>query len=210
MLKNIGLAFMLILVLVLPACSPQFAGGQSGGSQDEIGAAALAGLEAIGWDIAGFEATTEMVDGAYARVSVASSNPPGGFTAFMQLVDGQWALLTQGSAFNPADLQAMGIPNSVLGPWSSDTAPAPAGDDLGAATLAGLAAIGWDIDGFEAEVQAVEGDYAKVLVHSSNPPGGFTAYMQQVDGQWTLLTQGSAFNPADLEAMDIPDSLINN
>lgn len=96
------------------ALGPQFAGGQSGGGQDEIAAAALAGLQAIGWDIAGFEAKTEVVDGDYARVTITTTNPPGGFTAFMVRQASEWTVAAHGSAFNPEELKTMGFPDSVL------------------------------------------------------------------------------------------------
>lgn len=186
------------------AFGPQFAGGQSGGSQDEIAAAVLAGLQAIGWDITGFEAKTEVVDGDYARAVVTSSNPPGGFTAFLQRQDGTWTLLAQGSAFNPAELQAMGIPDSVLGTWSATASS----EDIGAAAMAGLEKIGWDVEGFSAEVTAVDGDYARVTISTTNPPGGFTAFMVRQAGEWTVAAHGSAFNPEELKTMGFPDSVL--
>ncbi len=93
---------------------PQFAGGQAESKQDEVAAAALAGLEAIGWDIAGFEAETELVAGGYARVAIHSTNPPGGFTAFMVRQAGEWTVAAHGSAFNPEELKSMGFPDTVL------------------------------------------------------------------------------------------------
>jgi hypothetical protein len=102
------------LVALQSAFGPQFAGGKSAGNQDVIGTAALAGLEAIGWDITGFEAETAVVDGDYARVTVHATNPPGGFTAFMLRQDGQWTVAAHGSAFNPEELKGMGFPDSVL------------------------------------------------------------------------------------------------
>lgn len=94
---------------------PQFAGGQvADGGSDDIGSAALAGLQQIGWDINGFSAETVAVDGNYARVTITSASPPGGFSAFMMRQDGQWTLAAHGSAFNPDELEAMGFPGSVL------------------------------------------------------------------------------------------------
>lgn len=183
---------------------PQFAGGQLESDQDEVAAAALAGLDAIGWDTVGFESETEMVAGGYARVAIHSTNPPGGFTAFLQQQDGVWTLLAQGSAFNPAELQALGIPESVLGQWG---APA-GGEDIGAAAITGLEQIGWDVAGFSAEVTAVEGDYARVSIATTNPPGGFTAFMVRQDGEWTVALHGSAFNPEELKTMGFPETVL--
>lgn len=215
MFKNIIFGSILLFGLMLAACAPTGSAGDTAPqtdavqSEDTIPAAALAGLEAIGWDITGFEAETEIVDGNFARVTVHATNPPGGFTAFLQRVNGEWMLLTQGSAFNPADLQAMGIPDSVLGPWSSDGGDSSApGDDIDGAALAGLEAIGWDITGFQAEVRAVEGDYANVTITSTNPPGGFTAFMMRQNGAWTVAVHGSAYNPEELQAMGFPDSVL--
>lgn len=93
---------------------PQFAGGQSAASSDEIGEAALADLQQIGWDVEGFSAEVTAVDGDYARVTITSTNPPGGFTAFMMRQDGQWTVAAHGSAYNPEELKTMGFPDSVL------------------------------------------------------------------------------------------------
>lgn len=93
---------------------PQFAGGQSAASSDEIGKAALVGLQQIGWDINGFSAETTAVDGDHARVTITSTDPPGGFTAFMVRQAGEWIVAAHGSAFNPEELKTMGFPDSVL------------------------------------------------------------------------------------------------
>lgn len=79
-----------------------------------VSAAALDGLKEIGWDVSGFSAETEAIDGAYARVLISSSNPPGGFTAYLQRQAEGWQVIAHGSAFNPAELAALGIPESVL------------------------------------------------------------------------------------------------
>lgn len=104
------------LALLETVFGPQFAGGQPAASSDEIGAAALAGLEAIGWDVVGggFTAEVEAVDGDYARVTVHSTNPPGGFTVFMTRQDGAWTVAAHGSAYNPEHIKEMGFPDSVM------------------------------------------------------------------------------------------------
>ncbi len=186
---------------------PQFAGGQSAATSDEIGEAALIGLEQIGWDVAGFSAETVALEDDYARVTITSINPPGGFAAFMRQQDGEWILLTQGSAFNPAELQVMGIPDALI-EWRPTPSNEDSDEDIGGAALAGLEAIGWDVEGFSAEVTAVDGDYASVTVHSTNPPGGFTAFMMRQDGQWTVVAHGSAYNPEELKAMGFSESVL--
>ncbi len=104
------------LTLLETVFGPQFAGGQPAASSDDIGAAALAGLEAIGWDVedGGFTAEVVAEDGDYARVTISSTNPPGGFTVFMMKQEGQWTVAAHGSAFNPDDIKAMGFPDSVM------------------------------------------------------------------------------------------------
>lgn len=104
------------LALLETVFGPQFAGGQPAVSSDDIGAAALAGLEAIGWDVVGggFTAEVEAVDGDYARVTVHSTNPPGGFTVFMTRQDGAWTVAAHGSAYNPEHIKEMGFPDSVM------------------------------------------------------------------------------------------------
>lgn len=85
---------------------------------------------------------------------------------------------------------------------------AKSNNDAGKAALAGLQAIGWDITGFTAEIEVVDGDYARVLIHSSNPPGGFTAFLQRKADGWQVIAHGSAFNPAELQEQGIPNSLL--
>jgi hypothetical protein len=122
MLNKIGFGLIFILGLIMVACSPTASARDSasttGVTQDaspaDIGAAALAGLEAIGWDIKGFEAEVRAVDGDYANVTITSTDPPGGFTAFMIRQDGEWTVAAHGSAYNPEELKAMGFPDSVL------------------------------------------------------------------------------------------------
>ncbi len=104
------------LSLLEAVLGPQFAGGQghaSGGSH-EIGEAALAGLARIGWDIAGFSAEVEVIDGDFARVLIHSSDPPGGFSAYLARAGGSWDVLAHGSAFNPQELLDKGIPGSLI------------------------------------------------------------------------------------------------
>jgi hypothetical protein len=108
------------------------------------------------------------------------------------------------------DAHTLSLLEAIFGPQFAGDRGASSDDDIGVAALVGLEEIGWDVvgGGFTAEVVAVEGDYARVTVHSTNPPGGFAAFMKQQDGQWELLTQGSAFNPAELQALGIPQALI--
>jgi hypothetical protein len=116
---------ILALALFLAACST--AGGRNSASADnneQIGAAALADLAALGWDVSDFTAEVEAVERNYARVLIRSHNPPGGFTAFLHRQEG-WQVIAHGSAFNPAQLQKLGMPNSVLGPYSGGLQPEP-------------------------------------------------------------------------------------
>lgn len=80
--------------------------------------------------------------------------------------------------------------------------------DIGAAAIASLEEIGWDVEGFTAEMEAVAGDYARVRIDSVNPPGGFTAYVQKQDDDWEVIAHGSAFNPEELKALGIPDGIL--
>ncbi len=102
------------LALLAEAFGPPFAGGQMSLSSDEISEAALAGLQQVGWDINGFSAETTVIDGDYARVTITSTDPPGGFTAFMKQKGGHWTVAAHGSAYNPDELKTMGFPDSVL------------------------------------------------------------------------------------------------
>lgn len=116
---------ILALALFLTACST--AGGRNSASADnneQIGAAALADLAALGWDVSDFTVEVEAVERNYARVLIRSHNPPGGFTAFLHRQD-SWQLIAHGSAFNPVQLQELGIPNSVLGPYGGGLEPEP-------------------------------------------------------------------------------------
>ena len=116
---------ILAAALFLAACT--MAGGRNGSpahSNDEIGAAALADLAALGWDVSDFTAEVEAVGGNYARVLIRSHNPPGGFTAFLHQQD-RWQVIAHGSAFNPVQLQELGIPSSVLGHYGGGLQPEP-------------------------------------------------------------------------------------
>jgi hypothetical protein len=203
---------LLVGTLFLAACSMTVGAGNRAAADrgQDLARAALAGLNAIGWDTTGFTAETELVDGDFARVTIHTSNPPGGFTAFLQQKD-SWQLIAHGSAFNPVELHELGIPDSVLGPqWRRSAAGVePSREEIIAgAALLGLDEIGWDTTGFTAATEAVDGNYARVRVESTNPPGGFTAYLAQGPDGWKLIAHGSAFNPAELQGLGVPDSLL--
>jgi predicted small secreted protein len=203
---------LLVVTLFLAACSTAADVGSrsAADASQDVAAAALTGLTAIGWDTTGFTAETELVDGDFARVTIHSSDPPGGFTVFLQQKDG-WQVIAHGSGYNPVELHGLGIPDSVLGPqWSRDAAGAePSHEEIIAgAALLGLDEIGWDTTGFTAATEAINGDYARVRVESTDPPGGFTAFLAQGPDGWKLIAHGSAFNPADLQGMGVPDSLL--
>lgn len=82
------------------------------------------------------------------------------------------------------------------------------GTEIEASALLGLEQIGWDITGFEAELAKLEGDFARVTIHSSNPPGGFSAILKRENATWVVVLHGSAMNPADLDTLGVPQSIL--
>jgi hypothetical protein len=117
---SIGLVGVLSVIVVACSWIAQASVGEGDSRSEAIAAKALDDLVAKGWDMAGATAEVEAVDGDFARVLIHTVNPPGGFTAFIGREAGEWRLLAEGSAFNPADLQALGIPNRVLGAWAME------------------------------------------------------------------------------------------
>jgi hypothetical protein len=101
-----------------------------------------------------------------------------------------------GSSLTPENVVASG----------EDAPPGATEAVISHAVLRDMQALGWQ-DEFTATVEQIEADYARLLLESVDPPGGFTAFARQEDGQWFLLMAGSAFRPDDLEAAGVPRSL---
>jgi hypothetical protein len=210
---NLIVVFALFLVAYSTAVDAR--NSSPANENEAIGKATLSGLEAIGWDVTNFTAETQAVAGDYARVRVESSNPPGGFNVFLQRQQGSWQVIAHGSAFNPAELQALGIPDSVLGPLSGSgpqgglPAEPSEEDSIIGATLIGLEEMGWK-ETFDARLVAREDNYARVEVESLDPasPGGFTVLLMRQDGAWQIIYTGSGFNPQAMAGYDLPESIL--
>jgi hypothetical protein len=73
-----------------------------------------------------------------------------------------------------------------------------------------LAQQGGPADQVEVEVEQLEGDFARVKIISTDPdvPGGFTGFLARKDGVWTTLIVGSGFNPMEVQALGIPESIL--
>lgn len=111
------MAYLLIAGMLFAACSPSIGPAASTLSPDEaISAAVHSYLDEQGGPADQVEVHIQAIDRDYARVQIVSTDPasPGGFTGFLQQQDGQWRTLIVGSDFNPAELQSLGIPPSVL------------------------------------------------------------------------------------------------
>lgn len=74
------------------------------------------------------------------------------------------------------------------------------------AALEGLTAVGWDTTGFEAKYVETQGDFARVTISTTH--GGFSAIMQRQGNIWNLVAHGSAFNPAELEVLNVSLSIL--
>jgi hypothetical protein len=62
---------------------------------------------------------------------------------------------------------------------------------------------------FKVSVDKVEGDYARVTVHSTDPQGGFSGFLRKYPSKgWTVIFIGSGINPEELEQMGVPASLL--
>jgi hypothetical protein len=101
-----------------------------------------------------------------------------------------------GSSITPDNVVASG----------QDAPPGATEAVISHAVLRDMQAMGWQGE-FTATVEQIEGDYARLLLESVDPPGGFTAFARQEDGQWFLLLTGSAFRPDDLESAGVPRAL---
>jgi hypothetical protein len=64
-------------------------------------------------------------------------------------------------------------------------------------------------EGFEfgLEVQAVEGDFARIAVRPRQPDDGAMLFMQRTANGWTGMDMGTAISCADLRAGGMPESL---
>ena len=82
--------------------------------------------------------------------------------------------------------------------------PAGAVPSIEQAVLDGLKALNADVDGATVAVEEVLGDFACTTVET--PQGGFSAYTHQGDGAWSLLTHGSAVNPAASSSTSVPEA----
>jgi hypothetical protein len=73
-----------------------------------------------------------------------------------------------------------------------------------------LARQGNPADQVEVEIERLEDDFARVKIISTDPdvPGGFTGFLKRQDGIWTTLIVGSDFNPLEIEALGIPESIL--
>lgn len=104
------------------------------------------------------------------------------------------------------EAETLDMLGSVLGdPFAGRTAQTETGD-IEQAVLDGLRSLNADVTGATIAVEEVLGDYAYTTVSTSH--GGFSAYVKRDGAAWTLLTQGSAFNPEELRGLGIPESLI--
>lgn len=73
-----------------------------------------------------------------------------------------------------------------------------------------LAQQGSPTDQVEVEIEQLEGDFARVKIISADPddPGGSTGFLARKDGVWTTLITGSGFDPAEIQALGIPESVL--
>jgi len=73
-----------------------------------------------------------------------------------------------------------------------------------------LAQQGNPADRVEVEIERLEGDFVRVKIISTDPdvPGGFTGFLKRRDGTWTALIVGSDLDPAMVEALGVPESIL--
>lgn len=220
-MKNYRVAILLMLgaiisALLLSACGLLESPGASARTPEEaITEAVRDSLDEQGAPISQMEVQIRQIEGDYARVEIISTDPesPGGFNAFMKREDGVWTIVASGSGMEKEHVESLGIPESVwpegwLIPDSVSEPPADPNAEIEEAALLGLESIGWDIAGFSAEIGAVEGNFAFVTIHSTNPPGGFGTYLQKINGQWQVAVHGSGVNPDELMKLGFPSSMI--
>jgi hypothetical protein len=60
---------------------------------------------------------------------------------------------------------------------------------------------------FDLEVQAVEGDFARIAVTPRQPDDGAIVFMHRTEDGWTGMEMGTAISCADLTAEGMPSSL---
>jgi tetratricopeptide (TPR) repeat protein len=141
------------------------------------------------WDVAG--------DYARARADPRDSTTDPA-TVFLARRGGQWGVITWGTAFDPAELRAQGIPEQLV------TLEA----DIADATMAYARRNPDMAEPLYAEVQRVQDGYARVWVEPVDQQiDGVIAFMQRQDDAWVLLTFGTGFGPDVFEEYEIPPAL---
>ena len=92
---------------------------------------------------------------------------------------------------------------------ASDSTP-EADEAIAAAVQDYMAEQGGPFEQVEVEIEQLEGDYARVQIVSTDPaePGGLTGFLQRSGGDWMVLITGSGFNPDEVQALGIPESIV--
>jgi hypothetical protein len=62
----------------------------------------------------------------------------------------------------------------------------------------------------EIKVEQLEDEFARVQIISTDPdrPGGFTGFLQRIDGNWAVLLAGVRFSTTEAQALGIPESIL--
>jgi hypothetical protein len=109
-------------------------------------------------------------------------------------------------AFGEAELQPLQIPAPPEEPAeeAAEAAPDAALLDATNAYVRANSAEGFE---FDLEVQAVEGDFARIFVRPQQPGDGATVFMHRTENGWTGMDMGTAISCADLRAGGMPESL---
>lgn len=73
-----------------------------------------------------------------------------------------------------------------------------------------LIAQGAPADDIVVQIEEIDGGFARVQIISNDPAflGGFTGFLQQVEGDWTPLLVGSGFSPEQVRSLGIPEQIL--
>lgn len=113
--------------------------------------------------------------------------------------------------FVPTFLVLFGLLLAACSPGNGPAGVAESQDSLiTEAVREYLIAQGAPANDIDVQIEEIEGGFARVQIISSDPAflGGFTGFLQQVEGDWTPLFVGSGFNTEQVQSLGIPEQIL--
>jgi tetratricopeptide (TPR) repeat protein len=154
----------------------------------------------------------DKIEGDYARATItAASDEVEPLTVFLRFENGVWSVIAEGdgSEQDQENLSQLGIPESISSAPATSTPLTR--DEEAAIVNAVRTTLGQygDAADFRVDVWDVAGDYARARAEAlDTTTDPTTVFLARRGGQWSLLTWGTAFDPAELREQGIPERLI--